>query len=291
LLKREKMTKPTILLCYAHPDDESFGTGGMMAHFGANGAIVALVCATRGEVGEISDPALATPDTLPQVREAELRCACDALHVSELIFLDYRDSGMVDTPPNQDPRAFMNQPAEAVVPRLVGIIRRLRPQVVITFDPTGGYGHPDHLAIHRHTVAAFHAAADPAQFPEQGAAWQAARLLYGVIPRGFFAGMRAQLAEMGVDTSDWDDFDEREFGWPDDQIDFELDVSDTVAAKWAALECHRTQFGADNPFNKLPEDVVRQMMSREFFVQAWPETKPGTAADVFAGLLNQTKKG
>lgn len=279
------MTQPTLLACFAHPDDESFGVGGTMAHFGTNGTNVVLVCATRGEVGEISDPALATPDTLPQVREAELRCACQALHVSDLIFLDYHDSGMAGTPENDDPRAFTNIPAQEVVPRLVGLIRQLQPQVVVTFEPNGGYGHPDHIAIHRHTVAAFHAAADPARYPEQGAAWQASRLLYSVIPRGRFVEMHRQLKELGHNSGNWDDFDENEVGWPDDQIDFVLDVSDVVEAKRAALECHRTQFGPDNPFRQLPSEIARQLMSQEFFVQAWPEKEASQVlTDIFAGV-------
>jgi LmbE family N-acetylglucosaminyl deacetylase len=152
----------TILAVYAHPDDEAFTTGGVLAHYAAQGHRVALICATRGEVGEISDPALATAETLGQVREEELRCAANALGLSELIFLGYRDSGMAGTAENQHPEAFANAAAEEVVARLVGHIRRLQPDVVITFDPGGGYGHPDHIAAHRHTVAAFHAAADAA---------------------------------------------------------------------------------------------------------------------------------
>jgi LmbE family N-acetylglucosaminyl deacetylase len=176
----------TLLALYAHPDDEAFGMGGTLAHYAADGADVTLVCATRGEVGEIAEGVDATPETLGQVREAELRCAADTVGVRQLIFLDYRDSGMAGTPENADPRAFVNAPAEEVVPRLVGIIRRVRPQVVVTFEPNGGYGHPDHITIHCHTVTAFHAAADANLYPNQGPAWQAERLFYSAIPRSFF---------------------------------------------------------------------------------------------------------
>ena len=158
----------TLLALFAHPDDEAFGTGGTIAHYASDGTCVTLVCTTRGEVGEIAEGTGATPETLGEVREGELRCAAETMGISELIFLGYRDSGMVDTSENADPRAYINAPAEEVVPRLVGIIRRVQPQVVITFEPNGGYGHPDHIAIHRHTVAAFHAAADPSRYPEQG---------------------------------------------------------------------------------------------------------------------------
>jgi LmbE family N-acetylglucosaminyl deacetylase len=258
----------------------------MMAMYAARGVDVSLICATRGEVGEISDPALATPETLGQVREGELRCACDTLGVNEPIFLGYRDSGMAGTDDNNNPDAFTNAPAEAVVPRLVGFIRRLRPQVVITFDPSGGYGHPDHIAIHQRTVAAFHAAGDAAQYPEQGEPWQPGRLLYAVLPKSLFTRMHDLMVAAGMDTSDWDRFaEEGDIGYPDEDIQFVVDVNGTVEAKWSALHCHRTQFGEDNNFRQVSEADNKRMMSHEYFVQAWPEPAPGLLLDdVFAGL-------
>ncbi len=280
-----KTTRPILLAAFAHPDDEAFGTGGTLARYAAAGGQVALVCATRGEVGEISDPVLATPETLAEVREAELRCASQSLGVSELIFLGYRDSGMAGTPENDDPRAFSNIPADEVVAQLVGLIRRLRPQVIITFDPQGGYGHPDHITIHQHTVTAFHAASDLARYPDQGAPWQPARLFYSVIARSFFKQMHRQLEALGLDTGRFDNFKLDEIGWPDEQIQLTLDVSATVEAKWAALTCHRTQIGPDNPFRQLPEERVREMMSREYFVLAWPESETEVKlTDLFDGL-------
>jgi LmbE family N-acetylglucosaminyl deacetylase len=214
-----KTMSQTLLALFAHPDDEAFGTGGTIAHYASDGTCVTLVCTTRGEVGEIAEGTGATPETLGEVREGELRCAADSMGISELIFLGYRDSGMVDTSENADPRAYINAPAEEVVPRLVGIIRRVQPQVVITFEPNGGYGHPDHIAIHRHTVAAFHAAADPSRYPDQGPAWQADRLFYTAIPRSFFLRMRDEMAALGMDASQFDRFEEGGArGWPDDQV-------------------------------------------------------------------------
>ena len=209
----------TLLALFAHPDDEAFGTGGTLSQYAAAGADVTLVCTTRGEVGEIAEGTGATPETLGEVREAELRCAAETVGVRELIFLGYRDSGMAGTPENADPRAYVNAPADEVVPRLVGIIRRVRPQVVITFEPNGGYGHPDHIAIHHHTVAAFHAAADAARYPEQGPAWQAPRLFYTAIPRSFFLRMRDEMAALGMDTSGFRPVRRRwGGGWPDEQV-------------------------------------------------------------------------
>jgi len=275
----------TLLALFAHPDDEAFGTGGTLAHYAEAGADVTLVCATRGEVGEIAEGVDATPETLGQVREAELRCAADTVGVRQLIFLGYRDSGMAGTSENADPRAFVNAPADEVVPQLVGIIRRVRPQVVVTFEPNGGYGHPDHIAIHRHTVAAFRAAADATLYPDQGPAWQAARLFYTAFPRSFFLQMRDELAALGEDTGDFARFEEAGFGWPDDKVNVTLDVADTVDAKWSALECHRTQFGPGNLFRRLPDAALKRMMSHEYFALAWPEPAPGARFnDLFDGM-------
>ena len=280
----------SLLALFAHPDDEAFGTGGTLARYAAAGATVGLVCATRGEAGEIADPALATPETLGDVREAELRCAGQALGLSEVLFLGYRDSGMAGTPENEDPRAFASVPAGEVVARLVGIIRQLRPQVLVTFDPSGHYGHPDHVAIHRHTVAAFHAAGDPARYPDYGAPWQPDRLFYSVILRGVFRRWREWLAEAGIATDAFERIEEDGFGWPDEQVDVVADVSGTLDAKLAALRCHRTQFGPDHPLRRLPEAPLREMLNREHFALAAEvgqdsPPRPGRRlADLFDGL-------
>ena len=276
----------SLLAVFAHPDDEAFGTGGTLARYASVGVATTLVCATRGEAGEIAEGVDATPETLGEVRENELRCASDTIGVRELIFLDYCDSGMAGTPVNQDPASFINAPAEVVVPQLTAIIRRVRPEIVVTFEPNGGYGHPDHIAIHKHTVAAFHAAADPDCCPEQGPAWQAARLFYTAIPRSFFCRMAEEMKALGSDESEYARLEE-EGGraWPDEEVTAVIDVSGTVEAKWSALHCHRTQFGPGNLFRGLPEAIVKDLMSRESFAQAWPE-RPAAAPDddLFAGL-------
>lgn len=280
------MEQQSILAAYAHPDDEAFGSGGTLAKYAQSGARVTLVCATRGEVGEISDPALATPETLGQVREQEMLAAARALGVGDVRFLDYRDSGMAGTDDNHNPAAFVNVPAEEVVARLVQIIREVRPQVVLTFDPSGGYGHPDHIAIHQHTVAAFHLAGDPERFPEAGPVWQPARLFYTAIPRSNFVAMRDRLAAAGEDTSMFERIEENGMGWPDDQIHAQLDVSSTVGAKWESLHAHRTQFGENNMFRRFPEDEVQAMLSREHFVLAWPQPTEGfKLSDLFEGVV------
>jgi LmbE family N-acetylglucosaminyl deacetylase len=273
----------TLLACFAHPDDEAFGVSGLLAHYARQGVRVVLVCATRGEEGEISDPNLAVQEKLGQVREAEMRCAAETIGAEELIFLDYRDSGMAGTAANGRPDAFTNAPAGEVVPHLVGIIRRLQPDVVITFEPFGGYGHPDHIAIHHHTVAAFHAAADGEQYPEQGTPWQATRLFYTVILRSQLQKMAAAIAEAGVADEGFGDFLDN-LQWPEDQVHLAMDVGDTIDIKWRTILCHRTQVGEHHPFRRIPEAKIKEIMRTEHLALAWPIPEPGLAlAGLFAG--------
>ena len=275
--------KRSMLVVFAHPDDEAFGSGGTLAKYAAAGVKTTLVCATKGEVGEIANPELATPATLHSVREQELLCSAETLGIEEVIFLGYRDSGMIGTLDNEHPRAFMKANEEEVVDKLVAIMRQVKPQIVLTFDPNGGYGHPDHIAIHDHTVSAFHKAARVDYGVELGEAWHADRLIYTAFPKSFFMDLRSRLQALGEDTSDLDQFDQSGNVWSDAQVDVELDVSDVVDRKWSALHCHQTQFGPDNLFRRLPDEDAKALMSREYFSIAWPEVsreEPGS--DLFA---------
>jgi LmbE family N-acetylglucosaminyl deacetylase len=199
--------------------------------------------------------------------------------IGEPIFLDYRDSGMDETPENDHPDAFMNADADEVVGKLVGVIREVRPQVVVTFDETGGYGHPDHIAIWRHTHAAVEAAADASRFPEAGEPWQVGRIAYAVFPQSFFLRMRAKLVELGEDTSDLDEFLKLGIGFADEQIHAITDVSAFVDQKFAAIECHKTQFGGDSFFSRVGDEELRRMMSREYFAFGWPAPDAGEPGD------------
>lgn len=261
----------TILAVFAHPDDEVFGIGGTLVQYSRQGVRIVLVCATRGEVGEIAEGTSATPETLGQVREAELHCAAEILGINEVKLLDYRDSGMVGTPENEDPRAFMNAPADEVVKRLVGIIRKLRPQVVITFDPQGVYGHPDHIAAHQHTLTAFEAAGDGQRYADEGMPWMPDRLFYSVILRSQIEKMRDQMKAAGKDTNDFENMQEQgTFGWPDELVNLRLDALSAVEAKQKAFECHQTQFG-DSFFSEMPEAELRELIRYEYLALARPE--------------------
>ncbi|MEI6044740.1 MAG: PIG-L family deacetylase, partial [Chloroflexota bacterium] len=183
----------TFMAIHAHPDDEVFVTGVTLARLAQEGVRTILVTATRGEVGEVVDPDLdvagkeAISGKLGEVREEELKVAAEALGVSELRFLDYRDSGMVGTEDNKNPLAFYNANFDEAVRRVVKLIREFRPQVVTTYEPFGGYGHPDHVQVHRVSVAAFAAAGEPRLYSELGLeAWQPQKLYYTLIPRSLF---------------------------------------------------------------------------------------------------------
>jgi N-acetyl-1-D-myo-inositol-2-amino-2-deoxy-alpha-D-glucopyranoside deacetylase len=281
----------TLMAVFAHPDDESFGSGGSLARYGADPDVrVALVCATRGEAGEISDPMLATPERLGEVRERELRCACRELGIDALYFLDYRDSGMAGTPENLEPGALAMADFDQVVGKIVALIRRERPDVVVTFDETGGYGHPDHIAIHHHTKAAFDAAADPDQYAGQLAGGlqphQARKLYFTAIPRRFFRDALAKMEELGIDVpARYRERLDEPFGLPDEACTTDVNVESFWDAKQAAVQCHATQLNPDSIFAVLPPEVMRELQTWECFQLA--ESLAGDdqgGHDLFAGL-------
>jgi N-acetyl-1-D-myo-inositol-2-amino-2-deoxy-alpha-D-glucopyranoside deacetylase len=189
---------------------------------------------------------------------------------------------MVDTADNQNPAAYCNADASAVVARLVRFIRDKRPQVVVTFDPTGGYGHPDHIAVHHHTLAAVHAAADATYAPDLGEAWQVARLFYPTFRREAFEELSDALKAQGITPPEWDS-DDVEF--TEQPVHAQVDVSSVVQPKWQAFKSHRTQFGPDHPFMRVTEDAIFRMIGTEWFELALPDDKPDEPyPDLYAGL-------
>jgi N-acetyl-1-D-myo-inositol-2-amino-2-deoxy-alpha-D-glucopyranoside deacetylase len=280
----------SLMAVFAHPDDESFGTGGTLARYGADPDVrVVLVCATRGEAGEISNPELASSDRLGEVREQELRCACRTLGVEDLFLLDYRDSGMAGTPENEDPRALAQADSDEAVGKIVAHIRREKPDVVVTFDENGGYGHPDHIAIHHFAKVAFAAAADPAQYEEQIEAGlephQASKLYYTAIPSRFFRSVVEKMQELGLEVPER--YLERmdNFGLPDEACTTDIYVQDFWSTKQAAVACHATQLHPDSIFASLPPQIMRELQAWECFQLA--ETTVGEdqdSHDLFAGF-------
>lgn len=240
------MTKRAIA-AFAHPDDETFSVGGTLARAVSLGWQVTAICATRGEVGEIAPGTNATPETLGAVREQELRAACAALGVTDVRFLDYRDSGMEGTPENKDRRAYVNAPADEVVAKLASIFADEAPAVVFTFDESGIYGHPDHKAIHRHASAAFDRAAAPG-----------ARLLYTALPKSVAKLITEQLRAAGVEGGPPGDF-----GVPDEEVDIRADVSAFAEPKRNAVAAHATQVAEWQVH--LTEEQRMKMLSTEYF--------------------------
>jgi LmbE family N-acetylglucosaminyl deacetylase len=273
-----------ILGCYAHPDDEQ-GIAGTLRKCIEEGIRTGLIVATRGEVGEIADPGLATPETLGEVREQEMRKAAEVIGIHNLYFLDYRDSGMDGTPENKDPRAFVNADETEAVGRIVKIVREFKPTVMVTFDPTGGYGHPDHLAIHRWAIKAFHAAGDPAAYPEAGPAFAPQRLLYGSIPRSVRNKMTQLMKEMNV-PSFFATLPADKYGLPDEDITNVMDVGHYMPMKRRSMGAHRTQLDPNSAFMRFPEEITNQLRGKEYFALAAGTPFPPNAdkSDLFAGL-------
>lgn len=269
-----------LLAIYAHPDDETFGVGGTMAHYADRGIPVTMICATRGEVGEIAPGTGATPETLGQFREQELRDAMAILGVHDVRFLDYRDSGMQGTPENDDPRNLHNADAPSVVEPLVRAIRELQPDIIATWDASGGYGHPDHVAVHHHASAAYHAAADGSKYAGTGAPWQARALYYTAFPVREFQRLSEELRKRGAtDLGEAPGGDENMARLERVEPNCIIDVSAQYERKRKAFAAHATQISPDDTFMNMPEDLARSFFGREFFYRADPVLADGATLD------------
>ena len=285
------MSDPRALIFVgAHPDDESFGLGATLAHYALQGVKTYYACATRGEVGTVDPKFMDGFDSIGDMRWAELACAAEALGLAGFMHLGYRDSGMPGSPDNQHPQALAAAPLEEATGRVVRVLRDLRPQVVVTFDPIGGYKHPDHIAIHNATVAAFKAAGQAAQYPEAGPAWQPQKLYYQVFPRGIFKAAVRVLPLFGRDA--------RRFGRNHDidlvdlaAVDFPVHARLSVGAEAlergrAASACHKSQLDSGPSTNGLMGLLFRLMPRGEVFMRAEPAVagKAPRETDLFAGV-------
>ena len=285
-LLQQDLSHLRLLASFAHPDDEGFGSGGTLAMLVARGAHVTLVCATNGDVGEISDPSLATPETLAQVRKRELRNAMDVTGVRDVRFLDYRDSGMAGTPENEHPDSLHQADAGSVAQQLMEIIREVGPDVVITHDPSGGYGHPDHRAMCRHTTEAFRQTflweAGPGQSEYREDNGKQPLLYYVCFPRSNFQRMWRQMVELDI-TPPFASQDIDLVGTPDEEVTTIIDVAEYVDTKIESLACHQTQIDPNGPFAQLPEEMNREIMGKEYYTLVLP-ADAGREADVLAIL-------
>ncbi|MGH2523934.1 MAG: PIG-L deacetylase family protein [Anaerolineales bacterium] len=284
----------TLVFVGAHPDDESFGLGGTLAKYALEGVKVVYACATRGEVGAADPEHLQGFATPGDMRWAELACAARELQLADVIHLGYRDSGMPGSPDNHHPNALVAAPVEEVAGRVVKVLRELRPQVVITFDPIGGYRHPDHIAIHSATVRAFHAAADPQQFPDLGPILPAGmpqKLYYAVFARGVYRLALRLLPLFGQDP--------RRYGRNKDidlvslaEVDFPVHArvrvrGDAVVMRQRASACHKSQLSSGPPASGLLGWLNRQLGNDETYMRAYPPVSAGERVlerDLFEGV-------
>lgn len=303
-----------LLLVHAHPDDESISNGGTMARYVAEGAHVTLVTCTRGELGEVILADLAhlaadQQDRLGDHRVGELALAMKALGVTDHRFLDevrgdpahpfvpvhYRDSGMAWGPdgqataaPNTLPGAFALTAVDDAAGRLAAVVREVRPQVVVTYEPGGGYGHPDHVQAHRVATRAVELAEAPGP---GGDPWVVPKLYWVVIPERTARAALAALAETGQNP-----FEER-FGdgplpsmfTPDELVTTVINATAHLEAKVAAMRAHASQIAVDGPFFALSNGAGQPMMALEFYrlvrgVPGLPRDGDGRETDLFAGL-------
>lgn len=277
--------RKTLLALFAHPDDETFLAGGALARYGHDPAVrVVLGCATRGEAGVVHDQTAGIPEDMGRLREEELRCACRVLGIEELRFLGYRDSGTEGSPDNDHRDAYVRADPAEVVERILDLFRAFRPQVVLTFGPDGGSGHPDHLAIHRHATVAWECAGDPQGCPDL-AADAPRKLYYAAMPRSLRRQILQVLWERGLIE---EPPEPTQYGIPPEQITTVIDVAPFVEARFRALHCHRTQVAPDSPWLQMLAELGREVLTKEYYVLAaargGTEMIPGTEEDFYSGL-------
>lgn len=260
-----------LMAVLAHPDDESLGTGGTFSHYAAEGIETFLVTATRGERGRYYDPDRERPsdDEVGRVREAELRCAADVLGIREVALLGYRD-GMLD---RADPR-------EAAA-RIATHLRRIRPQVVVTFDPFGAYGHPDHVAICQMTSAACLLAADPSH--GDGAPHRVAKLYYRTETPDTWEVYQKAFKRL---VSRVDGVDRVAIAWPKWSTTARLDTSAQASTVWRAVQCHRTQIAMYARLGELGEEDHARLWGQQQYYRAFSTVNGGRdlESDLFEGI-------
>jgi N-acetyl-1-D-myo-inositol-2-amino-2-deoxy-alpha-D-glucopyranoside deacetylase len=261
------------LAVLAHPDDETFGMGGTLALYAQRGAQVYLVCATRGEVGDVDPQYMQGFDSIAERREYELRCAAQKLGLKGVFFMGYRDSGMPGAADNHHPQALAAAPLEDVAGKVVGYIRQLRPQIVLTFDPIGGYRHPDHIAVHDATVRAFALTGRPDYRTDGLPPYQPQKLYFYTIPRRYLRWAVRLLPLFGKDPHHWGrngDVDLASLAVEDFPVHATVDISTVQELKTEASLCHESQ-GGSGMVRGLMGWLGRIGGSREAFMRAYPE--------------------
>jgi LmbE family N-acetylglucosaminyl deacetylase len=275
----------TLLAVLAHPDDESFGMGGTLALYASRGVDVHLVCATRGEVGEVAPELLKGFESIAKLRESELRCAAGVLGLTGVHFLDYRDSGMPGSADNTHPQALAAQPLDEVAAKVVRTIRELKPQVVLTFDPIGGYRHPDHIAIQQATVRAFEQAGNPDFAADSLPVYAPERLYFHKMPNGLLKFAVKFLPLIGKDPHKFGSNGDIDLV-PIAEVDFptnaRIDIRSVLKQKEKAGACHASQ-GGGRMGGGILSLLMRLFSGYETFMRAYPLVADGekVAKDLF----------
>ncbi|MBE0681488.1 MAG: PIG-L family deacetylase [Anaerolineales bacterium] len=265
------MTKK-ILAVLAHPDDESFGLGGTLALYARRGYETYYICATRGEAGSADEEFLKNYKDTAEMRTDELNRAAQVLGLKEVIFLGYRDSGMPGMKANQHPDAQINHPIEEVAGKIVKHIRAIQPDIVITFDPIGGYRHPDHIHVHKATVLAFANADNASFYPEAGDPFKPQALYFQVFPRWFLKAMTRIMPLIGKDPTRWGrngDINLKELAEVDFPVHVRLNIRSVAEIKRKAGEQHASQGGIQMR-RGLMGFVSRVFGEKEDFMRAYP---------------------
>lgn len=276
-----------LLLVHAHPDDETINNGATMAMYAALGAEVTLVTCTRGEEGEVlveehSHKAAAHDDLLGDHREIELAEAMKALGITDYRFLGapvrkYRDSGMMDTEPNNREDSFWRADFAEATGHLVSIINEVKPHVMITYDEFGGYGHPDHIQAHRVAMAA-----------AEKSDWEIAKIYWNVTPRSVIQEGIDKMKELGSDFFGAEKAEDLPFCKDDSFVTTHIDGNNYVEAKMAAMRAHATQISLDGPFFALSNNLGLQVWGNEYLTlvkgeKAEPFDALGREVDIFSG--------
>ncbi|NIS80371.1 MAG: GlcNAc-PI de-N-acetylase [Anaerolineales bacterium] len=260
-----------LLAVLAHPDDESFGLGGTLALYAQHNVETHLICATRGEVGEVDPDLLQGYENIAKLREDELLCAASILGIKDIHYLDYRDSGMPGSPENQHPDALASARLDDVAARITSLIRQIRPQVVVTFDPYGGYGHPDHIAVQRACTEAFHAAGSSDLYPDGLTPHAPQKLYYHTFPRRMMRLLVRLMPLFGQNP--------REFGQNRDidlvaiashafPIHVSVDIRKVADIKERASACHSSQSAPSG--GGILRLLFRRFAEFENYMRAYP---------------------
>jgi N-acetyl-1-D-myo-inositol-2-amino-2-deoxy-alpha-D-glucopyranoside deacetylase len=245
------LVKPSLLAVFAHPDDEAFSSGGTLAHYAKLGVDVTLISSTRGEAGKVTDPVLGEVKDVGALRETELQNACKELGINPPIFLGYHDSGRLERLRKDDPLASINADPLEMEQKIRNVIKAVKPQVILTFDPHGGYGHPDHLVIHSATLAAFFSSGDFEDAPQ----------------RLFYTAMPTEIARMmfASNASPTPGLDPELYGVSRSTIAFGHDIAPYLDQKTAALKAHASQVGPTSRMGQMPEAQRLEMQKRMSF--------------------------